>query len=95
MVDLPGGGAADGVAAVQENFHQADDPRVMDLDAGIADCAYGNGQGETLQQREVDVHIQRLGLKAGKAVGDDLKLLAHLVEVIQSLPEAEIIQIVR
>jgi hypothetical protein len=36
---------------VQKDFEEADDARVLDLDAGIADRADGNGEGETLQQR--------------------------------------------
>ena len=41
------------------------------------------------------MHIQSLGLKAGKAIGDSLKLLAHGIEVIQSFPQAKVGQIVR
>ena len=55
MVDLLGGPAADVTAAMQEDFKEADDARVVDLDAGIADRADGDRQGEALQQREVDV----------------------------------------
>ena len=43
FVDLLGGPATDGVAAVEENLQEADDPRVVDFDAGIADRADGNG----------------------------------------------------
>ena len=50
MVDLLGGPAADVAAAMQEDFKEADDARVVDLDAGIADRADGNRQGEALQQ---------------------------------------------
>jgi hypothetical protein len=34
LVDLPGGRAADVTAAVQEHLEEADDARVLDLDAG-------------------------------------------------------------
>jgi hypothetical protein len=37
LVNLFGGPAANGRAVVQQDFAQADDPSVMDLDAGIAD----------------------------------------------------------
>ena len=43
FVDLLGGPAADGVAAVQENLQQADDPGVMDFNAGKADRTDGDG----------------------------------------------------
>jgi hypothetical protein len=70
QVDLFGGPAADGRAAMQENFQRADDAGVVDLDAGIADRTDGEVQGQALQQWEVDVHIEALGLEAGKAVGN-------------------------
>jgi hypothetical protein len=53
LVDLSGGPAADVTAAVQEHLEEADDAWVVDLDAGIANRADGDGQGEALQQREV------------------------------------------
>ena len=70
VVDLLGGPAADMAAAMQEDFEQADDARVVDLDPGIADRADGDRQGEALQQREVDVDVEPLRLEAGEAGGD-------------------------
>jgi hypothetical protein len=49
---------------VQENFQQADDAGVVDLDSGIAGRTDGEGQGQALQQWEVDVDIEALGLEA-------------------------------
>jgi len=63
--------------AVQEHFEEADDAWVVDLDAGIANRADGDGQGEALQQREVDMDVEPLCLKAGEAVGDIVEPLAH------------------
>ena len=57
-------------ATVQEDFEQADDARIMKLDAGIADCADGDGEGEPLQQREVNMDIELLRLEAGEAISD-------------------------
>jgi hypothetical protein len=42
----------------------------VQLDAGIADCADGDGEGETLQQREVDMDVEPLRLEAGEAICD-------------------------
>jgi hypothetical protein len=66
----------------------------VDLDAGIADRADGDWQGEALQQRKVDVAIEPLRQEAGEAVGDGLEALADGVEVVQSLPEAEVGEVV-
>src|SRR5580693_4164247 len=94
MVDLLGGPAADMTAAMQEDFEQADDAGVVDLDAGIADRADGDRQGEALQQRKVDMDVEPLRLKAGKAGGDALEVLADGIEVVQSLFEAEVGEVV-
>src|SRR5712672_4270689 len=81
-------------AAMQEDFEQADDAGVVDLDPGIADRADGDRQGEALQQRKVDVDVEPLRLKAGKAGGDGLEPLADGIEMVQSLLEAEVGEVV-
>src|SRR6202046_697477 len=43
LMDLLGGPAADGAAAVQEDLEEADDARSVGLDAGRAGCAGGDG----------------------------------------------------
>src|SRR4030081_2579401 len=94
MVDLLGGPAAAVTAARQEHFRQADDAGVVDLDPGIADRADGDWQGEALQQRKVDMDIEPLRLEAGKAIGDGLETLADGIEMVQSLFEAEVGEVV-
>src|SRR6202047_405298 len=94
MVDLLGGPAADMTAAVQEDFEKADDARVVDLDPWIADRADGDWQAEALQQRKVDMDIEPLRLEAGKAIGDGLEALADGIEMVQSLFELEVGEVV-
>src|SRR5438477_935907 len=94
MVDLLGGPAADMTAAMQEDFKQADDARVVDLDPGIAHRADGDRKGEALQQREVDMDVEPLRLEAGEAAGDGLEALADGIEMVQSLLEAEVGEVV-
>ena len=55
MVDLPGRPAADLRAAMEENLEQADDARLMDFEAGIADGADSDRVGKALEEREVDM----------------------------------------
>jgi hypothetical protein len=62
MVDLLGGPAADLTTAMQEDFKEADNAQVVDLDP-VADYTDGDRQGEALQQREVDMDV--LGGKRG------------------------------
>src|SRR5260370_41346962 len=70
------------------------DARVVDLDPGVAHRADGDGQGEALQQRKVDVDIEPLRLETGEAGSDGLEALANGLEMVQSLPETEIVQVV-
>jgi hypothetical protein len=48
---------------VQQNLEQADDARVVDFDAWVADRADGNREGNLLQQRKVGVDVEPLGLE--------------------------------
>ena len=48
-MDLFGGPTADGVAAMQKNLQQANDPSIVDFDAGIADRTEGDGRGKPLE----------------------------------------------
>ena len=50
VVDVLGRPAADMTAAMQEDFEEADDARVVDLDAGIAHRADGDRKSKALQQ---------------------------------------------
>jgi len=93
-VDLFAGPAAELAAVVQEDLEEADDARVMDPDAGIANRAGGDGQSQALQQREVDVDVEPLCLEAGKAAGDVLEPLEDGMQVIESLPELEVGEVV-
>src|SRR6202022_502786 len=94
VVDLFRGPAADMTAAMEEDFEQADNARIVDLDPGIAHRADGDRQSEALQQWKVDVDIEPLRLEAGKAVGDGLETLADGIEMVQSLFEAEVGEVV-
>ena len=94
LVDLPGAPAAEVVAAVEEDLQQADHPRVVDFDSRIADGADSDGQGDALEQGEVDVNVKPLGLEAGKAVGDGPEGLAYCVEVVEVFAQAEVGQVV-
>src|SRR5215468_3442861 len=94
LMDLLGRPASDLRAAVQEDFHQPDDARLVDLDAGIAHRADGNRQGNALQQRKVPVNVEPLGLVRGEAAGNGLELLPDRIEILQALLETEVPEVV-
>jgi hypothetical protein len=64
-VDVFGPPATHGSAAVQQYFHKPDHAGVVDFDAGKLCRSHGDGQGQALQKRKVDVNVQTLGLEAG------------------------------
>jgi len=85
---------AEVTAAVQENLKEADDTGVVDLEAGITNRTNGDRQSQALEQREIDMDVEPLCLVAGEASGDGLEALAHGLEMVQSLLETEIGEIV-
>ena len=79
---------------MQEDLEQADDARIVDLEAGITHGADGGRMGEALKQREIDMHVEPFGLIAGEAVGDRLKGVPHGVEMVEPLPQPEVGEII-
>src|ERR1700684_672198 len=82
-------------AAVEQNLQQSDDAGLVDFDAGISTGADSNGERDALQQREVHVNVEPLGLATRESVRDGLKPLAHGVQVVEAFLQAEIAQVVR
>src|SRR5947207_14542085 len=72
LVNLFGRPAADGAATMEEDFHQASDPRFMDLDSGIADGADGHRESQPLQPREIHMDVMPLVLALGETTDNDL-----------------------
>jgi hypothetical protein len=93
-MDLLGRPATDVRAAVQENLHEADDARLMDLDAGIAHRAFADRQRYALQQRKVHVNVEPVGLVRGEAAGNGLERLPDRLEIVQALLETEVLEVV-
>src|SRR5207247_1002622 len=69
LMDLLGRPATDVRSAVQEDFHQPDDARLVDLDAGIAHRADGDRQSDALQERKVHVNVEPVGLEGRETAG--------------------------
>jgi hypothetical protein len=79
---------------MQEHFEQTHDARLMDFEAGVADGADGDGLSEALKEGKVDVAVEPFGLEAGEAVGDRLEGCAYGVEMVEPLPQAEVVEVV-
>jgi hypothetical protein len=74
-VDLPCGSAADVAAAMHETLEQANEAALVDLDAGVTNHTNSDRQGEALEQREVDMHIEPLCLEAstGRTIPEPMR----------------------
>ena len=70
LMDLSGRPPAELGAAVEQDFHKAEDTGVLDLDAGDFGVSRRNGKSQTLEEGKVDVDIEGLGLELSETVGD-------------------------
>jgi hypothetical protein len=79
---------------VEENLHQPDHAGVVDSDAGEANRPCGEGQRQPLQQRKLDMDVEPLRLKGRKAVGGGEEFRSDRGQMVQSLLQAEVRQVV-
>ena len=81
-------------AGVEQHLHQAQHADVVEFDAGGLAALAWDRQREALEQREINMHVERLGFERGKAVGDAGEDAAHLIEMVETLVEPEVLEIV-
>ena len=94
LMDLAGAPARHLSAAMEQNFHQSNHASVVDLDSGDFAFARHDGQGQALEQSEVDMHVEGLSLESTEAVGDLTEDLAHRGEVIERFLQMKVGEIV-
>ena len=85
LVNVLGAPGAEIVATMQQNLQEPDGTRLVDLYPGIVDRPCGDRQGDALQQREVDVDVQPLGLEPGETIRDRQETWCASVQVLQAL----------
>ena len=91
FMDRGGSPAVELRTAVPRHLHQADHPRVLDLDSGNLGFGDGNRGSPTLEQREVDLKVEQLSCKAGQTIRRGHPLLTEGRQILQSLVQAEIL----
>ena len=94
LMDLARAPSAELGAAVEEDFHEAQHAGVVDLNAGDLGVSGGDGESQALEQREVDVDIQGLGIELSETVGDGSQSMTDGGQIVQGFVEAEILQVV-
>lgn len=82
--------ASDSCSSVKHHLHKADHSCVLDLYARESAGCDLDRQSDALQQREIDVDVQPLGLIGGEAVGDGGESPADSGEVVQAFFEPEV-----
>src|SRR6202030_2068218 len=94
LMDLLGRPTTDVRCTVQEDFHQPDDARLVDLDDGIAHRADGDRQRDELQERKLNVNVEPLGVAARETAANALQFLPDGFEIVQALPAPEVLEVV-
>jgi len=67
VMSSPRGDAGSGM---NEDFHEADDTGVVDFDSWDFSMAGNDGEGQTLEQREIHMDLESVSFKGGETVGN-------------------------
>src|SRR5215467_365201 len=94
FIDMAGTPASELSAAMEQDFHEAEHAGVLDLDTRDFGASRRNGESQALEEGEIDVDIQGLGLKVGKTIGDRGQGLTDAFQVFQGLVQSKIFQVV-
>ena len=94
LMDLCGAPAGHLSAAMEQNLHQSNHAGVVDLDSWDFAFARHDGQGQALEESEVDMHVEGLGLESGETVSDLTENLTHRGEVIESFLQMKVREVV-
>src|SRR6516225_8159493 len=77
LVDLAGAPAPELGTTVEQHFHQTEHAGVVDLDAGDFAVSCGNRESQALEQWEVDVDVESLGLEGSETIRNGSQCLPH------------------
>ena len=69
LANVWGAPSADLGAGMKEHLHEPDHAGVLDLDPGDFRAAHDDGQGQSLEEWEIDVNVECFGLEVGEPVG--------------------------
>src|SRR3989454_9470820 len=77
---------------MEQDLHQAEYARVVDLDTGNGGAPCGDGLGQALEDREVHVHVEEVRLDAREAISHRDEFLAERRQLLQPFVQAEIFE---
>jgi hypothetical protein len=79
-------------SAVQQDLHQAQQARVLDLDARDFRVARRCGLGQLLKQGEVDMDVEEVGFEGGQPIGHDHQFVTERRQLLEPLVQPEILE---
>ena len=79
---------------MEQHFHQSNHTGVMDLDPWDFAFARHDGQGQALEQSEVDMHVEGLSLESRVTVRNLTENLTHPGEVIERFLQMKVSEVV-
>src|SRR6516162_228110 len=94
LMDLSGAPSAELGAAVKQDFHKTEHAGVLDFDAGDFGVSGRDGKSQTLEEGEVDVDVEGLGLELSKMVGDGGEGLTDGFQVVQGFFQSEVFEVI-
>lgn len=94
LMDVGGAPGRHLSATMEQNLHQPNHASVVDLDPWNFAFARHDGQGQALEQSEVDMYVEGLSLESGETVGDLTEHLAHSGEVIERFLQMKVSEVV-
>src|SRR6516162_5943052 len=94
LMDLSGAPSAELGTVVKQDFHKTEHAGVLDFDAGDLGVSGRDGKSQTLEEGEVDVDIQGLGLELSQMVGDRGEGLTDSFQVIQGFFQSEVFEVI-
>ena len=94
LMDLGGAPSGHLSAAMEQNFHQPNHAGVVDLDPWDFAFARYYGQGQALEQSEIDMHVEGLSLESTVTVGDLTEHLAHNGEVLKRFLQMKVREVI-
>jgi len=79
---------------MDEHFHEADQAGVMDFDSGDFGMTGDDRESQALEEGEIHMDLEGLSLKGGETVGDGQEFGAYGCQMLDSLFEKKVFQVV-
>src|SRR5262249_5141970 len=90
-VEVSGPPASQVGAVVEEDFHEPEQPGVVQLDAGGTCRPAGERQRQALKERAVDMHVEACRMRGGQSVGHVDECAAERGQLIETLSRTEVL----